>query len=131
MVVTDPVADFLTRIRNAQTANHSVVRIPYSKLKREIARVFDEEGYIVEYAIEEGTPYDNIVIRLKYLDDEPVITGMLRKSKPGQRRYFGAKEIPTVLNGYGVAVMSTSRGVMTGQKAEQEGVGGEYLCSIW
>lgn len=131
MVVTDPVADFLTRIRNAQTARHKVVRIPDSKLKRELARVFAEEGYVSEYGIEEASPYGHIVIRLKYQGEEPVITGMRRESKPGQRRYYKASEIPKVMNGYGVAVMSTSHGVMSGLQASKEGIGGECLCTIW
>lgn len=131
MVVTDPVADFLTRIRNANIAKHRLVKIPDSKLKRELARVFTEEGYVQEYGIEASEPYDNIVVKLKYQGEEPVITGLRRQSKPGQRRYFKSGNVPQVMNGYGVAVLSTSHGVMTGRQAEKEGVGGEYLCSIW
>ena len=131
MVVTDPVADFLTRIRNANTASHKAVRIPDSKLKREIARVLYEEGYVVSHGVEDGQPYKSIVIKLKYQGDTPVITGLRRQSKPGQRKYVGSDEIPAVLSGYGVAIHSTSKGVMTGKRAAELGVGGEYLASVW
>lgn len=131
MVVTDPVADFLTRIRNAHIAGHASVRIPDSKLKRELARVLVEEGYITAQAYEEGTPYGHIRLTLKYLDEKPVITGLRRESKSGQRKYVSVSEIPNVLSGYGIAVLSTSKGVMTGKRAKELGVGGEYLCSVW
>lgn len=131
MANTDPIADLLTRVRNAQMAQHKQVSAPFSKVKAEVARVLKEEGYITDYSVVEGSPYNHLVIRLKYHDEAPVITGIKRESTPGQRRYFGASDLPEVLNGLGIAIMSTSHGVMTGRKAKEARVGGEYLCSVW
>ena len=131
MYVTDPVADFLTRIRNAGRARHATCTAPKSNLKAEIARVLQEQGYIEEYWIEEAKPYDLIHVRLKYFDEKHVIDGLVRESTPGRRRYFGVADLPKVLDGLGIAVMSTSRGVMTDKQAAAEKVGGEFLCSVW
>ena len=132
MTVTDPIADMLTRIRNALLARQRYVVIPSSKLKREIARVLKEEGYIEHYNITKDRPQPMIRIRLKYTEDnEPVLTGLQRISKPGRRVYTKRQDIPLVLSGMGIAILSTPRGVMTGKKAHRLGVGGEILCYIW
>jgi len=132
MTVTDPIADMLTRIRNALLVRQRYVVIPSSKLKREIARVLKEEGYIEHYNITKDRPQPMIRIRLKYTEDnEPVLTGLQRISKPGRRVYTKRQDIPLVLSGMGIAILSTPRGVMTGKKAHRLGVGGEILCYIW
>jgi small subunit ribosomal protein S8 len=135
---SDPVADMLTRIRNALTVQHETVSIPYSKLKEQIARVLLEEGYITGYSAsaDEAKPYmKSIDIELKYFGDRrdrrPVITGLQRVSKPGRRIYVGKSEIPWVLSGMGVVMLTTNRGVMTGQTARRQGIGGEVLCYVW
>jgi small subunit ribosomal protein S8 len=133
--MTDPIADFLTRIRNAITAAHQTVDIPASRLKREMARILDEQGYIEAFEVEAPTadhPGELIRIRLKYTDDRrSAITGLRRVSRPGQRRYVSATEIPKVQGGLGTAIVSTSRGVMTGHHARQEKVGGEVVAEVW
>ena len=131
MVTTDPIADLLTRVRNAQAAGHRTVSAPFSRIKLEIAKLLVDEGYVEAAEFVEGTPFSSISIRLKYNDGNPVITGIRRESRPGQRRYVNASTIPQVLDGYGVAVLSTSSGVMTGRRAKEAGVGGEFLCSVW
>ena len=132
MSMTDPVADFLTRIRNGIQAAHETVIIPSSGLKREIARILDEQGYIEGFDVEPGTPGERIVIRLKYTDDRTsVISGLKRVSRPGQRTYVDAKHIPKVLGGMGTTILSTSRGVMTGHDARRAGVGGEVVAEVW
>lgn len=131
MVTTDPIADLLTRVRNAQAAGHRTVSAPFSRIKLEIAKLLVEEGYIEAAERVEGNPFASISIRLKYNGGTPVITGIRRESRPGQRRYVNASTIPQVLDGYGVAVLSTSSGVMTGRRAKEAGVGGEFLCSVW
>ncbi len=132
MTVTDPVADMLTRIRNALAAQHRYVVVPSSKLKRELARVLKEEGYIGHYDVTRDRPQPMIRIRLKYTEDnKPVLSSLQRVSKPGRRVYAGRQDIPLVLSGMGIAVLSTPRGVMTGKKAHRLGVGGEILCHIW
>jgi small subunit ribosomal protein S8 len=132
MSVTDPIADFLTRIRNGLQADHDVVDIPASKLKGEIARVMREQGYIEDFSSEPGRVGQVLRVRLKYTDDRaPVISGMKRVSKPGRRTYVNHTEIPKVLGGMGTAVLSTSRGVMTGHEARRAGVGGEVVAYIW
>src|SRR5690554_5361588 len=131
MVTTDPIADLLTRVRNAQAAGHRTVSAPFSRIKLEIANLLVDEGYVEAAEFVEGTPFSSISIRLKYNDGNPVITGIRRESRPGQRRYVNASTIPQVLDGYGVAVLSTSSGVMTGRRAKEAGVGGEFLCSVW
>lgn len=135
MYVNDPIADMLTRIRNALTAGRTSVSIPYSKMKEELARVLQEEGYIERYQVREDSPVNQIDIELKYVGSRrqrrPVITGLKRVSKPGRRIYAGYKEIPWVLSGMGVAILTTPRGLMTDQQARRERVGGEVLCFVW
>lgn len=132
MSVTDPIADFLTRIRNGLQADHEAVDIPASKLKAELARVLREQGYIEDFSNEPARVGEVLRVRLKYTEDRaPVISGMKRVSKPGRRTYVNHTEIPKVLGGMGTAIMSTSRGVMTGHEARRAGVGGEVVAYIW
>jgi small subunit ribosomal protein S8 len=135
MSMTDPIADFLTRVRNGITAAHEEVEIPSSKLKREMARILKEQGYIRDFEIEAPTPdHPGEIIRvsLKYTDERrSAITGLKRVSRPGQRTYVGHTEIPKVLGGMGTAIVSTSRGVMTGHEARDAGVGGEVVAHVW
>ena len=135
MSMTDPVADFLTRLRNAAGAQKETVAMPSSRLKRELARILAEQGYIEGFSVEPPSPGragDQIVLRLKYTDDRrPVITKLQRVSRPGRRTYAGSQEIPKVLGGMGTAIVSTSRGVMTGHEARNAGVGGEVVAHIW
>ena len=131
MSLSDPVADMLTRVRNAQAAGHDVVDIPHSKLKGEITRVLKKEGFITDFVVEGGQK-KTLRIYLKYTSElQPAIRGLKRESKGGLRSYVAAKEIPRVLGGLGVAIVSTSLGVMTGGEAREKHVGGEYLCSVW
>ena len=135
MSMTDPIADFLTRIRNGIMAAHEEVEIPASKLKREMARILLEQGYIAGYDVAPGVPgdaSDKLLVRLKYTDDRTsVISGLRRVSRPGQRTYVDAKHIPKVLGGMGTAIVSTSQGVMTGHEARRAGVGGEVVAEVW
>jgi len=137
MSVTDPIADMLTRIRNAVAVSHSTVALPSSKLKIAIAKILKEEGYIGGFEVVDGvSPAHKVLrIRLKYVGERrerrPVISGIERISRPGNRVYTGKQEIPWVLSGMGIAILSTPKGVMTGQRARQLGVGGEILCKIW
>ncbi len=132
MVVSDPIADMLTRIRNANQLRYKEVEIPTSKMKKEIARILKEEGYISGYKMKEEKTGDLIVLDLKYGDKkERVITGLKRISKPGLRVYAKSDEIPRVLNGLGIAIVSTSKGVMTGRDAKAQGLGGEVLAFVW
>lgn len=137
MSVTDPIADMLTRIRNAVLMGHPVVAMPSSKLKVEIARILKEEGYLEGYDSAEGEKPGQPVLRLKikYLgerrDRKPVITGLERISRPGRRVYTRKQDIPWVLSGIGIAILSTPKGVMTGQRARQLNVGGELICKVW
>ncbi len=135
MYVNDPIADMLTRIRNAIMARKTVVEIPHSKMKVELARILLEEGYIKNYSVREDTPFSWIVIDLKFVgerrDRRSVISGLKRVSKPGRRVYTGYQDIPWVLSGMGIAVLTTPKGMMTGQRARKERVGGELLCYIW
>ncbi len=130
---TDPIADYLTRIRNAVAANHRVVEIPASNLKKEITKILFDQGYILSYKFDDSTAQGSIKIALKYdkITKEPVIKKIQRISKPGLRKYAGANELPRILNGLGVAIVSTSHGVMTGKQAQQEKVGGEVLCYVY
>src|SRR5437763_5585381 len=133
-MLTDPVADMLSRIRNANKAMHDTAEMPTSRLKAEIARLLKEEGYIADYRVEkrEGLPYDTLVVELKYgRNRERVISGLKRVSKPGRRIYARKDRLPRVLGGMGVAILSTSSGLMTGRTAEQQGVGGEVICFVW
>jgi small subunit ribosomal protein S8 len=137
MSVNDPIGDMLTRIRNAVMAGHQTVAMPSSKLKVAIAKILKEEGYIASYEVADGKVAGQKIlrIRLKYVGErrnrKPVITGVERVSRPGRRVYAGKKEIPWVLSGMGIAILSTPKGVMTGQRARQLGVGGEVLCKVW
>ena len=132
MSVTDPIADLLTRMRNANQMRYNEVVVPSSKVKQEIVKILKEEGYITDYKIEKNDVQDNIIITLKYgKNKERVISGLKRISKPGLRVYAKAEEIPTVLNGLGISIVSTSKGVMTGKEAKKENLGGEVLAYIW
>jgi small subunit ribosomal protein S8 len=129
---SDPIADMLTRLRNALQARHPKVDVPNSKLKIEIARILKEEGYILNYKLVEEGPMQIIRLYLKYTPaNQPVISKIERVSKPGCRIYVGSKDVPRVLGGLGVNILTTSRGVMTGAAARKAGVGGELLCQIW
>ena len=131
MQITDPIADMLTRIRNANAARHETVDIPASNLKKAIAEILLEEGYIKSYQVVENGTQGVIKIALKYLGKEKVLTGLRRVSKPGLRVYAGAEELPQVLRGLGIAIISTSKGVMTDKKARAAHVGGEVLAFVW
>lgn len=130
---TDPIADFLTRIRNAANASHRVVEIPASNLKKEMTKILFDQGYILSYKFEENKVQDKIIIALKYdkLTKESVIKKLQRVSTPGLRKYAGADDMPRVLNGLGIAIISTSKGVMTNKQARQDNVGGEVLCYVY
>ncbi len=132
-MLTDPIADFLTRIRNATMAGHRVVEIPASNLKKEMTKILFDQGYILSYKVIENKVQDVIKIALKYdkSSKESVIKKLERVSTPGLRQYRGANEMPRVLNGLGIAIVSTSKGVMTNKKARQENVGGEVLCYVY
>ncbi len=132
MSMTDPIADMLTRIRNGIQSRHDRVELPSSKLKVEVARILKSEGFISNYKVVDETPQPLLRIYLKYSDDgEPVIHGIERVSRPGRRVYRGKEEIPQVLGGLGLAIISTSRGVLSGAEAAKTGVGGEVLCQVW
>ncbi len=132
MIVTDPIADMLTRIRNALMVRHDSVLVPASKMKLAIARILKEEGFITDYEVVRGKPHRTIKIQLRYLEDnKPVIAGLKRVSKPGLRVYVQKREIPRVYGGLGISILSTSKGVRTGQDAWRQGSGGEVLCYIW
>jgi small subunit ribosomal protein S8 len=129
---TDPIADFLTRVRNGLRADHDEVEMPASTFKAELARILQEQGYIDGYEVEAGRVGRTLRVRLRYTEDrKPVITGIERLSKPGRRRYVGAGDVPKVLGGMGTSIVSTSRGVMTGHDARREGVGGELVARVW
>jgi small subunit ribosomal protein S8 len=130
MSMSDPIADMLVRIRNAQTVGHAEVIMPASRLKASIAEVLKQEGYIEDFALREAGPKKELRIGLKYYAGKPVIERLERVSKPGLRVYRGRDDIPRVMNGLGVAILSTSRGVMTDRKARADGVGGEVLCIV-
>jgi len=131
-MVTDPIADMLTRIRNAILARHDFVLVPASRMKLSIAKILKEEGFISDYEVLKGKPQRVIKIYLKYAEKkEPVLTGLKRVSKPGLRIYVQRAEIPRVYGGLGIAIVSTSKGVMTGHQAWRQKVGGELLCYIW
>ncbi len=130
MSMSDPIADMLTRIRNAQMVGHAEVAMPASRLKASIAKVLKDEGYIEDFALRDGGPRKELRIGLKYYAGRPVIERLERVSKPGLRIYKGRDDIPRVMNGLGVAILSTSRGVMTDRKARADGVGGEVLCIV-
>ncbi len=132
MSVNDPIADMLTRMRNAIMARQKTVAIPHSRMKAEIARILKEEGYIKDFEIVNQKPAPVLRLHLKYTQDkQPVLTGLKRVSSPGRRVYTGRADIPWVLSGVGIAILSTPKGIMTGQKARRLGVGGEILCYVW
>jgi small subunit ribosomal protein S8 len=131
-MLTDPIADMLTRIRNANTALHDAVEMPGSTLKAAVADVLKEQGYISDYELREGRVGTDLVVKLKYSRDRRrVISGIQRVSKPGRRVYVDQTSIPRVLGGMGIAVLSTSQGVITGHEARRRGIGGEVICSVW
>jgi small subunit ribosomal protein S8 len=131
-MLTDPIADMLTRIRNANRARHERAEMPTSGLKEEIARILKEEGYISDFHIQKGESFDSLVIELKFgRNRERVITDLQRVSKPGRRIYAGRDRLPKVLGGMGTAILSTSQGVVTSKTAGERGVGGEVICYVW
>ena len=132
-MLTDPISDYLTRLRNANMAGHRVVDIPGSNLKRQITKILFDQGYILSYKFEEDKVQGNIKIALKYdkFTKEPIIKKLQRVSKPGLRKYSSSNDLPRVLNGLGIAIVSTSHGVMTSKQAQQENVGGEVLCYVY
>ena len=130
-MMTDPIADMLSRIRNGNMARHKSVEIPASNIKKDLAQILLDEGYTKGFYVTEDDKQGIITIDLKYVDDERVITGLKRISKPGRRVYVSAQDVPQVLNGLGTAIISTSKGVLTDKKARKESVGGEVICYIW
>ncbi len=131
-MLTDPISDYLTRVRNALTADHTEVEIPASRLKKEMSRILTEQGYIEGFEVQPTAVGEVIRIQLKYTDDRrPVISGMRRVSRPGRRRYVAQTEVPRVQGGMGTAIVSTSTGVMTGHEAKAKGVGGEVVAYVW
>ena len=131
MTITDPIADLLTRIRNANMVNHQSVEIPASKLKVELVKLLKEEGYIADYKLVDKEAFKVINVELKYIGNKPVIRGLQRVSTPGLRAYSKAKNLPRVFGGLGVAIVSTSKGLLTDRKARKENIGGEVLCYIY
>ncbi|HEY5991215.1 MAG TPA: 30S ribosomal protein S8 [Candidatus Udaeobacter sp.] len=129
--VTDPIADFLARIRNGTHAQKPEVLVPYSKIKAEIARILKDEGYITDYSIDTSAAHPRIKIINKIVDRSSAMAGLRRVSRPGLRRYVGADEIPRVLGGMGLAILSTSRGILSGREARKQKVGGEVLAYVW
>ena len=131
-MMTDPVADMLARIRNANKALHENVEMPTSRLKEEIARILKEEGYVTDFHVQKGESFDTLVVQLKYgRSRERVITDLKRVSKPGRRVYARKDRLPRVLGGMGVAILSTSNGLVTSRTAEEKGIGGEVVCFVW
>jgi small subunit ribosomal protein S8 len=131
-MMTDPIADMLTRIRNANTALHDAVEMPGSTMKADVARVLKDQGYISDFELREGRVGTELIVKLKYSRDRRrVISGIKRVSKPGRRVYVDRTSIPKVLGGMGISVISTSQGVITGHEARRRGIGGEVVCSVW
>jgi small subunit ribosomal protein S8 len=131
-MLTDPIADMLTRIRNANRARHERTEMPTSRLKEEIARILKEEGYISDFGVQKGESFDTLVIELKFgRNRERIITDLKRVSKPGRRVYAGHDRLPKVLGGMGTAILSTSQGLVTSKTAAERGVGGEVICHVW
>ena len=131
MNLTDTIADMLTRIRNANSAKHESVKIPYSNMKLGIANILKNEGYIKDFEIKEDGSKKDVVVSLKYVDGENVIKGLKRISKPGRRVYSGVEDLPKVLGGLGIAIVSTPKGVITDKECRKHSVGGEVLCYVW
>jgi small subunit ribosomal protein S8 len=131
-VLTDPISDYLTRIRNALQSEHEEVEIPSSRLKREMSRILKEQGYITDFSVDQGDVGEVLRLKLRYTEERsPVITGMERVSRPGRRRYVANADVPRVFGGMGTTIVSTSSGVMTGHEAKQRGVGGEVVAYVW
>jgi small subunit ribosomal protein S8 len=130
-MMTDPIADMLSRIRNGNLAKHKSVEVPASNIKKDLAQILLDEGYIKGFNVTEDDKQGIITIDLKYVNDQRVISGLKRISKPGRRVYVGAQDVPQVLNGLGTAIISTSKGVMTDKAARKETVGGEVICYVW
>ena len=129
--LTDPIADFLTRLRNASRSGQSEVTAPYSKIKYDIARILKQEGYVSDVELETAGDFQEIKVVTKFVNRAPAITGLKRVSKPGLRKYVGAKEVPRVLGGLGITILSTPKGVLSGREAKKENVGGELLAYVW
>ncbi len=129
--LSDPIADFLTRLRNAARSNRGDISVPFSRMKEELCRILKQEGYISSYEIDTESKPAVIKISLKFVNRTPALTGLKRVSKPGLRKYVGSDDIPRVLGGMGIAILSTSRGILTGRQARRENVGGELLAVIW
>lgn len=129
--LSDPIADFLTRLRNGGTARKETIKAPYSKIKAEVARILKEEGYISGYSVDASGTFPEIVVTTKNVNRTSAITGLKRVSKPGLRRYVGASEIPKVLGGMGISILSTPQGVISGRQAKKQNVGGELLAVVW
>ncbi|MFH1544445.1 MAG: 30S ribosomal protein S8 [Patescibacteria group bacterium] len=132
-MVTDTIGDYLTRIRNAQLRKKKVVGVPSSKILKAISKILKDEGFIAEYEEvgEKSAPQKSINLTLRYSKEQPVITGLKRVSKPGVRTYVGYRNVPKILGGFGITILSTSKGVMTGKQAREMKIGGEYLCKVW
>jgi small subunit ribosomal protein S8 len=130
-VLTDPISDFLTRFKNASRARKDEFTAPYSKIKAEIARILQEEGYVWSYEVDTSGKFPEIKVKTKFVDKTPALTDLKRVSKPGLRQYVGSNEVPRVLNGLGISILSTSRGIMTGHQAKKAKVGGELLAQVW
>ena len=131
MHLTDPIADMLTRIRNGNMAKHTEVKVPFSKIKESMANILKNEGYITSYEIKEEGNIKDIVVTLKYMDGDAVIKGLKRISKPGRRVYTSVENLPKVLGGLGIAIVSTPKGVITDKECRKHSVGGEVLCYVW
>jgi small subunit ribosomal protein S8 len=129
--LTDPIADFLTRLRNASNSGQSEVLAPFSKIKFDIARILKQEGYISSFELNSDGQFPRIKVVTKFVNRAPAITGLKRVSKPGLRKYVGAKEVPRVLGGLGISILSTPKGVLSGREAKKENVGGELLAFVW
>jgi small subunit ribosomal protein S8 len=129
--LTDPIADFLTRLRNASQSGKAEIIAPYSKIKFDIARVLKQEGYISDFELENGGKLPQLKVVTKFVNRTPAITGLKRVSKPGLRKYVGAQEVPRVLGGLGISILSTPKGVLSGREAKKENVGGELLAYVW
>lgn len=130
-VLSDPIFDFLTRLKNASRAGNDRFSAPFSKAKAEIARVLKEEGYIWSYEVDTSEKFPQLQVKTKFMDGTPALTDLKKVSKPGRRHYVGSQEIPRVLNGLGISIVSTSRGIMTGSQAKRQNVGGELLAFVW
>jgi small subunit ribosomal protein S8 len=129
--LTDPIADFLTRLRNSSQAQQAETTAPYSRIKADLARILKQEGYISDYVVDTGGKFPQIKITNKFVNRTPAITGLKRVSRPGLRKYVGAADIPRVLGGMGVAILSTPKGLVTGREARKQNVGGELLAMVW